>query len=217
MATQENRSMVSETSIANQALLWLGGTVITSLDEDSREAIWMKNNYPFIRDAVLEERMWTFATARAKSTVADMDAWDEMYVHPIPIGWQSVYRVYRTLSKSAMGVSGSYGPTNNITSEGWKVEGGNVLSYDATVYMWGMQRLTDTGAFSSLFVQALAARIAADACVPFTENRNLQADLWNLYSLKLAEAATRDGQQGANEVIVSDSLTRVRSYGGAGV
>ena len=73
MATQENRSMVSETSIANQALLWLGGTVITSLDEDSREAIWMKNNYPFIRDAVLEERMWTFATDRAISTVADLD------------------------------------------------------------------------------------------------------------------------------------------------
>jgi hypothetical protein len=208
MATQEVRSMVSSTSICNQAMSWLSVDPIISLEDDSNTAQWCRLNYPFLRDAVLEERNWTFATDRATSTVADKDAWGDMYVHPIPISWQSVYRVYRTVNN---------GPQNNQTSTGWRMEGGNVLSYDETVYMWGMIRLTDTGAFSSLFVQALAARIAADACVPFTENRELQRDLWNLYGVKLAEASTRDGQQGANEVIVSDSLTRVRLYGGSGV
>jgi hypothetical protein len=215
MATQDVRSMVSEVSICNQALSWLAMDPITSLDDNDRTSQWMRINYPFLRDAVLEERNWTFATDRATSTVADLDAWGTMYVHPIPISWQSVYRCY-----SRIGQGGSFGPTSpnaNITSEGWRREGGDILSYDSTVYMWGMKRLTDTGAFSSLFVQALAARIAADACVPFTENRELQRDLWNLYGVKLAEAATRDGQQGSNEVIVSDSLTRVRLYGGSGV
>jgi hypothetical protein len=216
MATQDVRSMVSEVSIANQALSWLAIDPITSLDDNDRTSQWMRINYPFIRDAVLEERNWTFATARAVSTVADKDDWGDMFVHPIPISWQSVYRCYRNISRGPL-TGGLSSQSANQTSDGWRVEGGNVLAYDETVYLWGLLRLTDTGAFSSLFVQALAARLAAEACIPFTENRSLQSDLWNLYSLKLAEAATRDGQQGGNELIISDSLTKVRLYGGSGV
>jgi hypothetical protein len=203
MATQENRSMVSETSICNQALLWLGGNVITSLEEDSREAIWMKNNYPFIRDAVLEERMWTFATVRATSTVADLDAFGAMYVHPKPADWISIFRVYKNVS--------SQDQNNWQKSVGWRLEERSVLCPDPTIYMWGIKRISDTGAFSPLFTQALAARLAADAAIPLTENRSLQADMWNLYGVKLAEAATRDGQQGSNERVHSDSLVNARA------
>jgi hypothetical protein len=194
--------MVSETSICNQALTWLGSEPITSLDEDSREANWMKQNYPFIRDAVLEERMWTFAKDRAVSTVADMDAWGASYSHPIPTEWMLVFRVYRDVSSQS---SDRY-----VKSEGWRMEGGNVLAKDPTIYMWGLKRITDTGAFNSLFVQALAARLAADAAIPLTENRQLQADMWNLYGQKLTIAATRDGQQGAVEKVDSDTLVKAR-------
>ena len=57
MATQTTKSMVSEVSICNQALRWLGQNKIQSLDEKTASAEWMADNYPFIRDAVLEERM----------------------------------------------------------------------------------------------------------------------------------------------------------------
>jgi hypothetical protein len=217
MATQEVRSQVSEVSIANQALSWLAMQPITSLDDNDKTSQWMRINYPFLRDAVLEERNWTFATDRAQSTVADKDAWGTMFIHPIPISWQSVYRCYRRIGDGSANISGSGDRNNNITSDGWRVEGGNVLSYDDTVYMWGMKRLTDTGSFSSLFVQALAARIAADACVPFTENRELQRDLWDLYNGKLREAAARDGQQGGNDVIQSNTLIDARAGSGYGV
>ena len=204
--------MVSSTSICNQALSWLAVDPIISLEDDSNTAQWCRLNYPFLRDAVLEERMWTFATDRAVSTVADKDAWGDMYVHPLPISWQSVYRCYRTVNKA-----GSLGHAANITSEGWVVEGGNVLSYDSTIYLWGVMRITDTGAFSSLFVQALAARIAADACMPFTENQKLQRDMWELFNGKLREAAARDGQQGSNDVIQSNTLIDARAGSGYGV
>jgi hypothetical protein len=212
MATQEVRSMVSSTSICNQAMSWLAVDPIISLEDDSNTAQWCRLNYPFLRDAVLEERMWTFATDRAVSTVADKDAWGDMYVHPLPISWQAVYRCYRTVNKA-----GSLGHAANITSEGWVVEGGNVLSYDSTIYLWGTIRITDTGAFSSLFVQALAARIAADACMPFTENQKLQRDMWDLFNGKLREAAARDGQQGSNDVIQSNTLIDARAGSGYGV
>ena len=206
MATQQTKSLVSEVSICNQALLWLGQNTITSLDESSTAAEWMTNNYPFLRDAVLEERMWTFATARAVSTTADLDPFGVQYLHAIPLGWLSVYRVYCNVTSSD--------PSNWQKSEGWRREGSNILTNEPTVYLWGMDRTVDTGKFTQLFAQALAARIAADAAIPFTENRGLQSDMWNLYSVKLADAATRDGQQGSNERIQSNSLIDARYSGG---
>jgi hypothetical protein len=204
MATQEVRSMVSETSICNQALSWLSVDPIISLEDDSNTAQWCRLNYPFLRDAVLEERMWTFSTDRAMSTVADMDAWGESYIHPLPISWSGVFRVFKNINIT----------NHEMSASDWRLEGGNVLTRYPTIYMWGQKRVTDTGAFSSLFVQALAARIAADACVPFTENRELQVDLWGLYQDKLREAAARDGQQGGNDLITQRVLTGVRFTSG---
>ena len=203
MATQENRSMVSETSICNQALLWLGSKAITSLADDSKEARWMKNNYPFIRDALIEERMWSFAMFRAESTVTDRDEWDSMYVHPMGQEWISVFRCYRSISENRMQPDPSY-----------RLEGRNVLSKYGTVYLWGVKRVSDTGIFSPMFVLALATRIAADAAIPLTENRQLQVDMWGLYQDKLAAAAVRDGQQGANDEITQRRLTGIRYSGG---
>jgi len=195
--------MVSETSICNQALTWLGVDPVNSINDPNTSAQWMRNNYPFIRDAVLEERMWTFATVRATNTTEDMDAWGTQYSHALPLNWISVFRVYKNISSIP------------VIDESWRLEGGFVLSNYATVYLWGLKQITDTGKFSPLFIQALAARIAADACIPLTENRQLQADMWNLYSVKLGEAAARDGQQGSNEKIVSDTLVLARSRSGS--
>jgi hypothetical protein len=82
--------------------------------------------------------------------------------------------------------------------------------------MQGLTRISDTSSFSSLFVQALAARIAADAAIPLTENRQLQVDMWGLYNDKLTEAAARDGQQGTSDVVTQRGLTGAR-YSSLGI
>ena len=202
-----NDPMVSEVSICNQALLWLGQETISSFDDLSTTAQWCRNNYPFIRDAVLESRMWTFATGRAISETANLDAWGKDYAHNIPFYWMSVFRVYRNNTGPTVGQEQFPVP--------WRLEGNKVLTQYPTVYMWGLAYVTDTGRFSPLFVQALAARIAADAAIPLTENRQLQADMWGLYNDKLAEAAARDGQQGTSDTITQSRLTGVRRTGGA--
>jgi hypothetical protein len=193
--------MISEVSICNQALSWVGADMLSSLDEPGATAQWCKNNYDFIRDAVLEERMWTFATARDSSTSGDKDEWGQKFKHRLPEEWLAVYRVFED-------------------SEGkrpakWVREGQYVLSDCATVYLWGLQRIVDTNKFTNLFVQAVAARMAAEMAIPFTENRQLQADLWGLYQQKLADAAARDGQQGRNEFITQTKLTGARLNDGA--
>ena len=196
MATQSVRSMISETSICNQALSWLGATPITSIEEASTEAEYCRNNYPFVRDAVLEERHWSFAYDRATSTVADQPAWGDLYEHPVPLDWMYVHEVY----------TDTYG-----TPSEWIKEGRYVLAPETTVYMRGIKRVTDTGQFTTLFVQAVAARLAADLAIPLTENRQLQADMWALYNDKLKEAAARDAQQGRNSKVRTGSLLSTRN------
>jgi hypothetical protein len=201
MATQTNRSMISETSICNQALSWIGGNQIDSLEEPSTEATWCRNNYPFLRDAVLEERQWTFATVRAISEVAETPIWGTgLYAHPVPLDWLGVFRVYRD---------------QNGNRANWHREGRDVIADAAKVYMWGTLRVTDTGFFTTMFVQALAARIAADLAIAFSQSRQLQADMWALYERKLDDAAARDGQQGRNEVIEQTVLTSARINDGS--
>ena len=204
MADQQiNGPTVSEVSICNQALTWLGQDIITSLDDQSVTAQWCRNNYPFIRDAVLQERNWTFATIRAVSETAEKDDWETQWKHSIPPQLISVFRVYRTVRFNG----------DKTRDPSWRREGEFILSDQSTIYLWGLGRLTDTSQMSPLFTQALATRIAAEGAVPFTENRQLQTDLWALYGDKLREAAARDGQQGANEFVTQTQLVDSR-YGG---
>lgn len=203
MAKRIVQSGVSETSICNQALSWLKANRISSLDETSREAELCRENYPFLRDAVLESRPWTFATAREVSTSQEVDGWGFKFRHEIPLDWIWVWTVYRNVDNYGQGV--------HDTS--WRREGRSIISDHSTIYLKGTLRVIDTGAFSFMFTQALAARVAADLAIPLTGNPKLQTDMWQLYMLKLEEAATRDGQQGANDYIVQHRLTSAR-FGG---
>lgn len=197
-AQLQNGAMVSEVSICNQALLWLGQKIIISFNDRSTTAEWCRNNYPFIRDALLESNMWRFATRRAQSTVADRDEWGVEYSHPIPDNWLSVLRVYTNVD------------TQDPVQAEWQLENGRVLTPESMIYLYGVIRVTDTRKFSQLFCQALAARLAADAAIPLTSNRLLQADMWALYDKKMEEAETMDGRQGRSERARARYLQRAR-------
>ena len=157
---------------------------------------------------MLEERIWTFNTVRAISTTIERDVWGAMFSHAIPLNWTSIWRVYKN-------------PPNNAGSKGdpdesWRIEGNKILSYWGTVYLWGSTATTDEAQFPPMFVQALAARIAADAAIPFTQDRLLQQDMWQLYASKLSTAGARDGQQGANDHITQRRLVGARYSGSVG-
>lgn len=199
MATQSTRSMVSETSICNQGLSWVGANRIDSLEDQTTEAEWCRDNYPFIRDAVLEEAYWTFAADRAVSSVSDKDGWDDMYSHQIPLSWIKVLRIYRDTNKNRI--------------EGWMREGRSILAKESTIYMTGVVRITDTGYFSPMFVQALALRLAAEMAVPLTESISNGSFYLKKYGAALAEAKSSDGQQAANEMVQSNSLIDARAGG----
>lgn len=205
MATQTTRPMISETSICNQALSWIGGGQIESLEEPSRTAEMCKNNYPFLRDAVLEERMWTFAKVRKSSLVGDLNE-DDLYIHAQPLDWLKVFRVY----DNSTGSNAHVASNRERPQVYWEKEGRNILTPCANIRMHGIIRITDTGKFTNMFVQTLAARIAAELAMPLTQSTTNRDAMWSLYNMKLDEAAARDGMQGRNEKLRPGSLTTVR-------
>ncbi len=183
--------MASEVSICNQALSWLGGAHITSLDDESTEAVLCKATYASVRDAVLEARDWTFAVGRydlPKAATGPTNGYANAF--PIP---SDVLRILEVL--------------DNLD---WQIEGQDVVTNEDAVSIKAVVRVTDPNRFSALFVQALAARLAADLAIALTQSRELQQQHYQLYLAKLDEAAANDGMQGKSRKITSSWLQRSR-------
>jgi len=197
--------MANPTTIANKALSYLGADPITSLDDNNTTAELIKVNYDSIRDAVLEERNWSWATKRHTSTTSDEPEFGMGFRHPVPEAYLKVTRLYREVN--------SYDPNKWRPSVGWRREGQFIIARESTIYMWGIERITNTNQFPAMFVECFATRIAAELAIAITENQSQQGLMWQLYGAKLDAAAASDGAQGGSDVIQSNTLIDARAGG----
>lgn len=187
---------MTDIEICNLALGALGTAGIASFDDDSDEARACKQYYAPVRDAVLEDAVWSFATTqRVFNADPDVPLFDWAYKATIP---SEVVRVHR-----ADDGTGEYRMK-------WKMMEGALYSESSPVYATVILKVEDTSKFSPAFCLALSTRLAAELCIPLTENRALHGDLWSLYQKKIKDAARSDGSQGTSERIRSDYLKRVR-------
>lgn len=193
--------MATEVQICNLALGWLGANLITSLDDESKEAQLCKANYPYLRDAVLEAGNWTFATQWFDLTQVANPPLSE-YVN----GFELPSEVLRVMF---CGVTRK-NPTD------WVKEGNLIRTNDAKCRIQAIRRITDPARFSSLFVQALAQRMAADMAIPLTNSRSLMETHTQLYVMKMKEAESLDNSQGRSRRIRSRWLKQSRGNGPQG-
>lgn len=189
---------VSDVSICNIAISWLGGNRITSLDDDTTEANLCKLNYDSSRDATLEDRNWTFATRRClPNKLADLPVFGYGAQFQLPPDFIRLVRISKLDSM-------------RDEIEDWTKEQDRLLVNAEVIYMKYIFRCTDATKYSAGFVQALAARIAADICVPLTHDKELFANYWQLYLNKIEQAGAMDGMQGPNIRLQARKLTRIR-------
>ena len=206
----------SEVAICNQALIWVGGNLITSIDpvEDSDESKICAAIYAPLRDAVLEEREWTFAVDRiepAALVALPKYGFDKKF--QIPPNVIRVLQVSRADSNVIAGLPQSRSSTGmgRETAIEWLREGATIVANNATqIYARVLIRIEDTTKFSPAFDQALAARIAMDIAIPIASSAKLQKDMAAMYGEKIALAAASDGMQGRSYRTRSNSLTIVR-------
>ena len=196
--------MTSEVGICNLALSWLGGNLITALTDDQKEAKICDANYALARDAVLEDRDWTFATKRYKLTP---DATSPVY------GYGQRFLIPAEIIRVVhVGTDNNVNNPDQITIP-WQKEENFIVANEAQVFVRAIAKITDTSRFPPSFTHAVAARLAADIAIALTSSRSMMESMWQLYDAKLTAASSNDGRQGRREQIQATQLTSARRAG----
>ena len=211
--------MTTEVSICNQAISWLGGNRIISLDDETTEARLCKANYAHLRDVVLELKAWTFAVKRVKfAKLAEAPIYGFSAAFAIPTEILTVLQVSRFNAPGEGGIASttSPGPSRESTRNGeeqriiWQREGEEIVCDENAIVGRCIQRIIDPTKFSPGFVQTLAARIAREIALPLTHSNTLEDKMVKKYDDALSDGAVTDGLQGRSNKVRSDALTRVR-------
>ena len=185
--------MTSEVDIVNNALIKIDGNTISQLGEEGVEGELSDILYPQIRDLVLRAHPWNFAIARASLTASSSSpAFEYTNQYELPSDCLRAIKLYDT-------------------RESWKVEGGKLLTDSAAAKLIYIKKVTDTGLFDPLFVDALATRLAAELSNSISGINSKSESLMREYKEKLQEAKTRDGQEGTPDPVVADSWVNSRN------
>jgi hypothetical protein len=184
---------LSSIELCSSALIKLGADGISSFEDGSAEARVAARLYPIARDALLCAHPWSFATAHAKlARLAVEPATDFAFAYQLP--------------------------TDKALSAGDEVRGrGSVyrivsrqLHSDAEEVVLRYLFRASEGDFPAFFVSALVARLAAEFCLPLTENSTRAERLARLAEDELRLARLVDSQQSTPARVEDFTLIEAR-------
>lgn len=186
---------LSDVGLCARALIRIGAAPISSFDDASAESEIAGALYPSIRDALLSAYPWSFATGQiALPRLTDPPAADYAYAFGLPDDF------LRALS------AGNGGRGRGIS---YRI-GRGVLQADAEEIMLTYIFRPEAEEFPPFFDAALIARLAAEFCIPVTENTSRAEALYRLADLEFRRARQIDAQQDAPNRIERFSLIDAR-------
>jgi len=170
--------MAAGIDIINAALSKLGEQAILSVADVSVPGRLANRTYADIRDALLREFPWNFATQRA-SLSADVatPVWGFDYQYTLPTGCLRLIQV------------------NTTGDEDWRNESGKVVT-DMTAPL--EIRYIGSVAVDNMdptFREALAARLAMEWAEPLSQTTSVGQQMATMYRNKLQVARVADGQE----------------------
>lgn len=187
----------SETQIVNNALLRLGASTITSMEDDgtvsSNAALQL---YAPTRDSLLRKHFWNFAIAR-QNLASDVTSPDFqfLYQYTLPADFSRVQKIY--------------GQTSDYSVEGTKL----LTNQAAPLRLVYVRQVTDVRQFDSLFVEVLVLMLA----IKMSNRIRSKAD--DINSLKeelrtlLLEAKIVDAQDSSPEQFDVNTFLDARMFG----
>ena len=191
--------MATEVSICSNALRRLGDDPITSLTDDTERARLCNAFYVPARDAVLRSHPWNFAITRATlAQLSTTPAYEYAYQYSLPT------------DPYCLRVLGMEYEDYIFKIENSATEGRVLLTDESTAKIIYVGKITDTAKFDSMFIDVLTAKLAAELTYPVTGSVSLQTQMEKIYSAKLSEARSVDGQEGFMTDLVSDTFTDFR-------
>lgn len=158
----------SEVTICNLALGKLGAGSIIAMDEESTEARVSRLHYAQTRDEVLRSHPWNFAI-KAEVLVLNTDS--------PPFGWTYEYELpadcLRVLEMNGWDLSKRPG--------NWEIQGRKLMTHSAIANVRYIQRIVDCNQFDSIFVEALALKLASKIAMPLNGSTGMSGDLLTQY------------------------------------
>lgn len=201
----------SEVDICNRAIQKAGGQPITSLADASSSARACSRAYEFIRDAELRLNNWNFAVKRASlAASATAPSWGYDKQYPLPsdflrlISIRYHYGVTEAIGSFGMNQvdfaieSGADDVTSILTNEG------------SPIYIRYVSKVTNTGLYDPLFVEALAARLAIELVEELTDSNSKKQSLREEYKEIIRQARYSDAIETAGEAMIESDWVMAR-------
>lgn len=175
------------TEICNIALSHIGCSRISSIDEAKKEARECKVLYEAVRDSVLRDHMWGFATKHLQLALLpdEYKGWDYAYTYPVDC--LAARYIYNSASKTKKI------PFKILAN---KTLTGVVLATDQQdAILFYTAKIVELGGLDSQFRDAFAWRLAADLAIPLKDSSNKQGNAMKMYYSIISAAQASDANE----------------------
>lgn len=169
--------MATDVEIASLALTRIGHDTISSFSASGDKAQrWFFANYDFIKQSLLREYAWNFATKRVALVAATAPVNEYSNAYTLPNDFLRLVRL------------------NGNATAAYRIEGGTLVTYETSATIEYIYDAPET-TFTSQFVDLLASRLSAEICFFLTDNAQLTEQAWKIYQEKLSAAQMADSQE----------------------
>jgi hypothetical protein len=171
--------MASKVEIINTALRGLGAVSIASATEDKENARKMNAIYDIYLRALLRVHPWSFAKKETTlSQLTDTPVLEDYtYIYSLPSD-------FVRLNKTSVEPDYSH-----------KIKGKKLYSNSNTISIEYIYFNEDSASYDDMFVDAFAARLAAELCYAITRDKDMVKIKWQEYASKLRLAQSQNGQE----------------------
>jgi hypothetical protein len=190
--------MASKVSIVNAALIKLGVGTISALTDDAPQARIANLTFDDIRDDLLRDHLWSWATKRVSlAASATSPDWEFANAFTLPSDYLRLVAV------------------NNPSKYAYRIEStsdGRVIVTDlpAPLEVSYVARITDVSQMDPKFREAFSARLAMEWAEPLTAVSKLAEDMARLYDMKLRAAKAVESQEDSISTFDVSSWTNSR-------
>lgn len=185
--------VITPVLICNMALVKLGADPISSLSQDTKNARLCNSVFEILRNKVLEDHTWSFATKTATlASIVGTPLMDWTYQFQLPSDLLKIIR-----------------------PESWKQDFATLDGYlhanDDPIIIKYIYENTNSGTWSYSFATALSWRIAAEIAYNITKSNTVATTMMAGYDMDIKAARYNDAHNKSPEGPVTDSYIDVRN------
>lgn len=198
---------ITQTEIANLALLKLGKNPITTIEDKSdHHASIIKQTWPLLRDSELRNHAWLFAISRASlPALAEAPAFGFNFAYQLPADYLRLVSVNGETMPYDPSV---YSPDAYVC---WQVEGRKILTnFDAPIQVRYLRREEDTSLWDASFIELFACRIAAELTMKVNGSASDRQLAWQEYDMARKAAYKNNAIEMDTQIYPDTSFIGVR-------